>query len=58
MATDLEDIILSNTKKNLEINNNLRAKNNIKLMPLEWNKMDHINKIFNLYEKIDNYYYF
>ena len=53
MATDLEDIILSNTKKNLEINNNLRAKNNIKLMPLEWNNMDHINKIFNLYEKID-----
>ena len=30
--TDLEDIILSNTKKNLEINNNLRAKNNIKLI--------------------------
>ena len=52
LATDLEDILDSNTKNNL-ILNNLQNKENIKLNPLEWNNSEHINHIINNYPKID-----
>ena len=52
IATDLEDILNSNTKNNLNMNN-LQEKNNIKLIPLEWNNSEHINNIFNSYPKLD-----
>ena len=52
LATDLEDILDSNTKNNL-ILNNLQNKENIKLIPLEWNNSEHINHIINNYPKID-----
>ena len=48
LATDLEDILESNTKNNL-ILNNLQNKSNIKLVPLEWNNQEHIKNIFNNY---------
>ena len=52
LATDLEDILNSNTKNNLIINN-LKDKENIKLIPLEWNNSEHINYLINNYSKID-----
>ena len=52
IATDLEDILNSNTENNLKLNN-LRERKNIKLMPLEWNNKDHMNNLINSYKKID-----
>ena len=52
LATDLEDILESNTKNNL-ILNNLQNKSNIKLVPLEWNNQEHIKNIFNNYPELD-----
>ena len=52
IATELEDILNTNTKNNL-ILNELQDKNNIKLLPLEWNNEKHINNLFNLYPNLD-----
>ena len=52
IATDLEDILNTNTKNNL-ILNKLEDKKNIKLLPLEWNNEKHINNLFNLYPHLD-----
>ena len=52
IATDLEDILNTNTKNNL-ILNKLEDKKNIKLLPLEWNNEKHINNLFNLYPNLD-----
>ena len=52
IATELEDILNTNTKSNL-ILNELQDKNNIKLLPLEWNNEKHINNLFNLYPNLD-----
>ena len=52
IATELEDILNTNTKNNL-ILNELQDKNNIKLLPLEWNNVKHINNLFNLYPNLD-----
>ena len=52
IATDLEDILNTNTKNNL-ILNKLEDKKNIKLLPLEWNNEKHINNLFNLYPHFD-----
>ena len=52
IATDLEDILNSNTENNLKLNN-LQERKNIKLLPLEWNNKDHINNLINSYKKID-----
>ena len=52
IATELEDILNTNTKNNL-ILNELQDKNNIKLLPLEWNNGKHINNLFNLYPNLD-----
>ena len=45
IATELEDILNTNTKNNL-ILNNLQNENNIKLLPLEWGNNEHINNLF------------
>ena len=52
IATELEDILNTNTKNNL-ILNKLEDKKNIKLLPLEWNNEKHINNLFNLYPNLD-----
>ena len=52
IATELEDILNSNTKNNL-ILNNLENEKNIKLLPLEWGNQKHITNLFNLYPNID-----
>ena len=52
IATELEDILNSNTKNNL-ILNNLENEKNIKLLPLEWGNQEHITNLFNLYPNID-----
>ena len=52
IATELEDILNTNTKNNL-ILNKLEDKKNIKLLPLEWNNEKHINNLFNLYPHLD-----
>ena len=52
IATELEDILNTNTKNNL-ILNKLEDKKNIKLLPLEWNNEKHINNLFNLYPHFD-----
>ena len=52
IATELEDILNTNTKNNL-ILNELQDKKNIKLLPLEWNNEKHINNLFNLYPNLD-----
>jgi hypothetical protein len=52
IATELEDILNTNTKNNL-ILNKLENKKNIKLLPLEWNNEKHINNLFNLYPNLD-----
>ena len=52
IATELEDILNTNTKNNL-ILNNLQNKNNIKLLPLEWGNKEHINNLFKLYPNLD-----
>jgi len=52
IGTELEDILNTNTKSNL-ILNNLQDKKNIKLLPLEWNNENHINNLFNLYPNLD-----
>ena len=52
IATELEDILNTNTKNNL-ILNKLQNKKNIKLLPLEWNNEQHINNLFNLYPNLD-----
>lgn len=52
IATELEDILNTNTKNNI-ILNNLEKKNNIKLLPLEWNNNEHIKNLFKLYPKLD-----
>ena len=46
IATELEDILNTNTKNNL-ILNNLQNEKNIKLLPLEWGNNEHINNLFN-----------
>ena len=52
IATELEDILNSNTKNNLIIND-LQNEKNIKLLPLEWGNKEHINHLFNLYPVLD-----
>jgi len=52
IGTELEDILNTNTKSNL-ILNNLQDKKNIKLLQLEWNNENHINNLFNLYPNLD-----
>ena len=52
IATELEDILNTNTKNNLFLNN-LKNKKNIVLIPLEWNNKEHINNIFKLYPNLD-----
>ena len=58
IATELEDILNTNTKNNL-ILNNLQNENNIKLLPLEWNNEKHILFYQNVFMKmllLINYY--
>ena len=52
IATELEDILNSNTKNNL-ILNDLQNEKNITLLPLEWGNNEHINNLFNLYPDLD-----
>jgi hypothetical protein len=52
ITTELEDILNTNTKNNL-ILNNLQNEKNIILLPLEWNNKEHIDNIFNLYPHLD-----
>ena len=52
ITTELEDILNTNTKNNL-ILNNLQNEKNIFLYPLEWNNKEHIDNIFNLYPNLD-----
>ena len=52
IATELEDILNTNTKNNL-ILNNLQNEKNIKLLPLEWGNNEHINNLFNQYPNLD-----
>jgi len=52
IATELEDILYTNTKNNL-ILNDLQNEKNIKLLPLEWGNKEHINNLFNLYPDLD-----
>ena len=52
IATELEDILNTNTKNNLFLNN-LQNEKNIVLIPLEWNNKEHINNIFKLYPHLD-----
>ena len=52
IATELEDILNSNTKNNL-ILNDLQKEKNIILLPLEWGNNEHINNLFNLYPVLD-----
>ena len=52
IATDLEDILKSNTEKNLKINK-FEDRENIKLIPLEWNNKEHLDNIFNSYKELD-----
>ena len=52
IATELEEILNTNTKNNLMLNN-LQDKNNIKLLPLEWGNNEHINDLFKLYPNLD-----
>jgi predicted nicotinamide N-methyase len=52
ITTELEDILNTNTKNNL-ILNNLQNEKNIILLPLEWNNKAHIDNIFNLYPHLD-----
>ena len=52
IATELEDILNTNTKNNL-ILNNLQNEKNIILLPLEWNNKEHIDNIFKLYPHLD-----
>ena len=52
IATDLEDILNTNTKNNL-ILNNLQNEKNIKLLPLEWGNQEHIDNLVKLYPSLD-----
>ena len=52
IATDLEDILKSNTENNLKMNN-LQERKNIKLIPLEWNNKEQMNNLINSYTKLD-----
>ena len=52
IATELEDILNSNTKNNL-ILNDLQNEKNITVLPLEWGNNEHINNLFNLYPDLD-----
>ena len=52
IATELEDILNTNTKNNLLLNNLENAKN-IKLLPLEWGNNENINNLFNQCPNLD-----
>ena len=52
IATELDDILNNNTKKNLLLNN-LENEKNIQLIPLEWGNKEDLNHLFTLYPNFD-----
>ena len=52
IATELEDILNSNTKNNLLLNG-LENSKNLKLLPLEWGNKEHMNNLFKLYPHLN-----
>ena len=52
IATELEDILNSNTKKNLLLNG-LENSINLKLLTLEWDNSENMNNLFKSYSHLD-----